>query len=296
LADDSWSQMLNFRYGPGGSVHVIDWYDKNQCHSPNPDLHDNTLGRIFKISHENDEWVEVDLQERSSEELVELQLHPNEWHVRHARLILQERGPDPAVHTALREILDENPDVTRKLRALWALHVTEGLSDADLVPLLGHESEYIRSWSVQLLAEDRRVSDEALEAFAQAAREDESALVRVYLASALQRIEPARRWEVIEGLHGRAEDAEDQNIPLMTWYATEPVVTLDMDRSLDLALSSELPRSLSFTVQRIAADDSQEALQILSERLGQIEQQEKKQIILDAINQIVQGEQTGKAE
>jgi hypothetical protein len=164
------------------------------------------------------------------------------------------------------------------------------------VPLLGHESEYIRSWSVQLLAEDRQVSDEALEAFAQAAREDESALVRVYLASALQRIEPARRWEVLEGLHGRAEDAEDQNIPLMTWYATEPVVALDMDRSLDLALSSELPRSLSFTVQRIAADDSQEALQILSERLGQIEQQEKKQIILDGINQIVQGEQTGKAE
>ena len=54
LANDSWSQMLNFRYGPDGSVHVIDWYDKNQCHSSNPDVHDKTLGRIYKIGHEND--------------------------------------------------------------------------------------------------------------------------------------------------------------------------------------------------------------------------------------------------
>ncbi len=51
MANDSWSQMLNFRYGPDGSVHVIDWYDKNQCHSTNPELHQKTLGRIFKISH-----------------------------------------------------------------------------------------------------------------------------------------------------------------------------------------------------------------------------------------------------
>ena len=26
LANDSWSQMINFRYGPDGSVHVIDWF------------------------------------------------------------------------------------------------------------------------------------------------------------------------------------------------------------------------------------------------------------------------------
>ena len=66
-ANDSWSQMLNFRYGPDGSVHVIDWYDKNQCHSTNPDVHDKTLGRIFKISHEKDRWVQVDLAKQSSE-------------------------------------------------------------------------------------------------------------------------------------------------------------------------------------------------------------------------------------
>ena len=116
-ANDTWSQMLNFRYGPDGSVHVIDWYDKNQCHSSNPDVHDKTLGRIFKISHVSDRFVKVDLQKETSERLVDLQLHRNDWYVRHARRILQERGPDPKVHARLKTILQANPDVTRKLRA-----------------------------------------------------------------------------------------------------------------------------------------------------------------------------------
>ena len=150
LANDSWSQMLNFRYGPDGGVYVIDWYDKNQCHSSNPELHQKSLGRIFKISHVNDKWVKVDLQKLSSDKLVELQLNRNDWYVRHARRILQERGPDPAVHAALKRILRENPDVTRKLRALWALHVTDGLTEPELLELLGNDSEYVRSWAVYL--------------------------------------------------------------------------------------------------------------------------------------------------
>ena len=288
MANDSWSQMLNFRYGPDGSVHVLDWYDKNQCHSPNPDLHDRSLGRIFKISHENDRWVQVDLQEQSPEELVELQLHANDWYVRHARRILQARGPNPAVHEGLRRILDENPDVTRKLRALWALHATEGLSDSDLLALLEHPDENVRSWSIQLLAEDSQVSDDALSVFARMSREDGSALVRLYLASALQRIEPERRWDVLAGLNVHAEDAEDQNLPLMTWYAMEPVVTDDMSRSLEIALSSELPPILPFTVRRIAAEATTEALEILSLGLGSVDDPEAQATILEGINQIVE--------
>ena len=98
LANDSWSQMLNFRYGPDGGVFAIDWYDKNQCHSSNPELHQKTLGRIFKISHVNDKWAKVDLRTLTSDRLVALQRNRNDWYVRHARRILQERGPDPTVH------------------------------------------------------------------------------------------------------------------------------------------------------------------------------------------------------
>ena len=285
--NDSWSQMLNYRYGPDGSVHAIDWYDKNQCHSSNPEVHDKTLGRIFKISHVGDKWVQVDLAKMPSEELVDLQLHRNEWYVRHARRILQERGADPKVHARLKRMLEDNPDVTRKLRAMWALHATHGLSERELRELLDHESEYVRSWAVYLLVESRHPSDAALRQFAKMAREDKSALVRLYLASALQRAPVEKRWDVLAGLLTHEEDATDHNQPLMVWYAAEPVVELDMARALTLASGTRLPGLFPFTVRRIAASGTQEALRTLTDRLGRTESAAERRELVKGINLIV---------
>jgi putative membrane-bound dehydrogenase-like protein len=288
LANDSWSQMLNFRYGPDGSVHVIDWYDKNQCHSTNPDIHQKTLGRIFKISHQNAPWwTRVNLRSLPSKELVALQLHRNDWYVRHARRILQERGPDAKVHAALKRILHDNADATRKLRALWALHVTGGLTETDLIALLAHGSEYLRSWAVYLLVEGSNPSDAALREFARMARLDPSPLVRLYLASALQRVSAEKRWDVLAGLLAHPDDATDHNLPLMIWYAAEPVVALDMSRALHAAFDSKLPRLFAFTVQRIAAIGTQEALRVLTDRLGRTEDAAQQKELLSGISQIV---------
>lgn len=286
-ANDSWSQMLNFRYGPDGSVHVIDWYDKNQCHSSNPEVHEKTLGRIFKISHTGDKWVRVDLAKLSSGELVDLQLNRNDWYVRHARRLLQERGPDPKVHEALRRILKDNPDVSRKLRAMWALHVTQGLTDDALQDLLGNPDEYVRSWAVRLLAESRRVSDGALRQFARLAARDTSPRVRLSIASALQRVPPAKRWAALEGLLSHREDAADPNLPLMVWYAAEPTVELDMPRALALAGDTRLPNLFQFTVRRIAAVGTQEALRTLTDRLGRTSDAVERREIANGINRIV---------
>ncbi|MFK7846750.1 MAG: PVC-type heme-binding CxxCH protein [Rhodothermales bacterium] len=289
FANDSWSQMLNFKYGPDGSVHVIDWYDKNQCHSPNPDVHDKTLGRIYKITHENDQWVQVDLQSKSNEELAELQLHKNEWYVRHARRILQERGADKKAHKALEQILKNNTDIPRRLRALWALYVSDGISDAALVDLLSDESDMIRSWAVQLIADDKEVSDAAMQRFAEMAHNDPSATVRLYLASAMQRVDPDRRWDVMAGLSTHAEDANDHNLPLMVWYAAEPMVPMDMNRALDLALAAELPRLLTYTIQRIAAVGTPEALQVLARHLEETPEQAQQKELLKGLNTLVGG-------
>jgi putative membrane-bound dehydrogenase-like protein len=284
LANDSWSQMLNFRYGPDGSVHVIDWYDKNQCHSTNPDIHQKTLGRIYKISHDGDRPVRVDLSKLSSERLVDLQLNHNDWYVQHARRLLQERGPDPKVHALLKSMLRDAPDVPRKLRALWALYATRGLAEPDLLELLDHESEYLRSWAVYLLVQGAPPSDDAIRRFARLARDDNSALVRLYLASALQRTPVAKRWDVIVGLLAHDEDATDRNLPLMVWYAAEPVVALDMPGALTVALDSKLPRLFQFTVQRIAAVGTQDALRALTDRLGRTTDVAQQREIINGIN------------
>jgi putative membrane-bound dehydrogenase-like protein len=287
MANDSWSQMINFRYGPDGSVHVIDWYDKNQCHSTNPDIHQKTLGRIFKISHQSDRWVKVDLAKLPSDRLVDMQLNRNDWYVRHARRILQERGPDPKVHARLKQMLKETPDVTRKLRVLWALHVTNGLTEQDFRELLSHENEYVRAWAIQLAAEGNQPSPDTLRQFATMARQDQSPMVRLYLASALQRIPVEKRMDILSGLLGHGEDAGDQNLPLMLWYAAEPLVESDMSRALTIAGDSQFSRLFPFTVQRIGAAGTPDALRILAERLARTLDRNQQKELANAITQIV---------
>nr|WP_246343890.1 PVC-type heme-binding CxxCH protein [Adhaeribacter radiodurans] len=263
VTNDTWSQWLNFRYDASGSVFAIDWYDKNQCHSSNPDVHQKTMGRIFKISHESDKFVKVDLTKASDMELVNYQLNPNEWYVRNARLILQERGPNKKVHKALKKILNDNADPTRKLRAMWALHVTKGLSEKELLALLDNENEHVRSWAIQLLAEDKNLSDAALKRFADLAKNDKSAVVRLYLASAIQRTTPEKRWETLTALMQHEEDKEDHNLPLMLWYAFEPTVPTDMNKALEVAQKAKVSSILPYTVKRISDMKSAESLKTL---------------------------------
>lgn len=275
--NDTWSQWLNFKYDASGSVFAIDWYDKNQCHSSNPDVHDKTMGRIFKITHENDKWVQVDLSKASDKELVNYQLHPNEWYVRQARTLLQERGPNKKAHKALKEILTNNPDVTRKLRALWALHVTKGLTQPEMNALLSHENEYVRSWALQLMTEDKSISDETLKQFVSIAQNDNSPLVRLYLTSALLRISPEQRWEAVEALVQKTSDKDDHNIPLMLWYAAEPLATLDAKRALALAEKSMMDKHLEFMVRRISALNTNDSRSLLTNLKSRLEKEHNRQ-------------------
>jgi hypothetical protein len=294
-ANDAWSQMLNFRYGPDGAVHVIDWYDKNQCHSTNPEIHQKTLGRIFTIRHESHRPVKVDLRRLPSSELVALQLHRNDWYVQHARRLLQERGPDPDVHARLRLMLREQSDVTRRLRALWALHVTGGTTEADLLTLTSDGSEYVRSWAVALLSETPP-SPGIVAVLTRLAQQDPSALVRLYVASALQRVAPNDRWDAVAALMARGEDAADRNLPLMIWYAAEPLVAIDMERAMRLADASPVTRLYPFVVSRIAAEGTPAALLILADRLGHTADAARQKVLLDGITRIVNAPDSAPAQ
>ena len=45
MANDAWARFINFRYGPDGNVYLIDWYDKQACHTGAIDAFDRTNGR-----------------------------------------------------------------------------------------------------------------------------------------------------------------------------------------------------------------------------------------------------------
>jgi putative membrane-bound dehydrogenase-like protein len=251
VSGDPWFMGLQVKYGPDGAVYVSDWYDTGECHTRRPET---GRGRIYRISYGTAEAPRrrADVSKMTGAELVGLQLDKNEWWGRRARRVLQERGADAQVHEALRAMLRENPDVTRRLRALWGLHVSGGTPETLLRGLLPDESEYVRAWAIQSIAEDRQPTPEALVEFERMSREDPSPLVRLYLASAIMRLPVERRWAVMEGLVSHEQDAGDANLPLMYWYALEPMAVADGRRALALAGKGKSPKLREFVARRLA--------------------------------------------
>jgi putative heme-binding domain-containing protein len=215
----------------------------------------------------------VDLTTKTNDQLVALQLHDNDWLVRHARRILHERtaegGDMSDVQVALNAMLQKEAPAPKRLRALWALKVTAGLSDELLISLLSDQDESIRSWAVRLLCEDGDPPADGFARMMALAKAGQSQRVRLSLASALQRLKPAARWPLAEALATRSEDATDQNIPLMVWYGIEPLIGDDINRFAQLACEASIPRVRENIARRIASSqESVPGLELLFQRLA----------------------------
>jgi len=245
ISKDPWFMGVTIRYGPDGAVFVIDWSDTGECHSTrNTRKH---TGRIYKITFGEGRKLPAgfDLARLDAGKLVDLQSHRNDWFVRHARRRLAERhaeGRDLSqARSTLHEKFRSERDVPRRLRALWALHVLDGLDDRFLIAQLDDESEYVRAWATRLLCEEEDVPRDALRRFVELARTDSSSYMRLCVASMLGRLEPEERWEIVEALSAHSGDAEDPSLPLMIWYGAEPLIDTNLERFVALAEVSRIP-------------------------------------------------------
>jgi putative membrane-bound dehydrogenase-like protein len=259
LANDRWFRGINLRTGPDGSVYLIDWYDRNACHRVNPEIWDRTNGRVYNVAYGVPDRNEVDLAQFSDAQLAQLAWHKNDWYVRVSRRLLQERAAsgklDQAAVDAEIDRLMASDEETRILRGLWLAHATGRIDDAKLQSLLEHASPYVVSWAIQLICEDKQVSDAALKKFQElAASKQSDAIVRLYLASAMNRLELDQRWGLAEALIGHESDSQDRNIPLVAWYGMEPLVAKDPKRALTLTKSCRIPLISQYIVRRAAAD------------------------------------------
>ncbi len=270
---DPWFMGVTLLGGPGGEVYVSDWSDTGECHSI-VDTHRQT-GRIYRIAYGDLTKPQVDLGKLSDRQLVDLQLHANDWYVRHARRLLHERfaaGHSMSfVHDRLRQVLDQQTAVPRKLRALWALWVTDGVDETALIDLLHSDSQYLRAWGVRLLCERGDPPRQALEQFQRMAATGSSSLVRLHLASVMQRLTPQARWPICTALAARSEDSADANLPLMLWYATEPLVVDDLSRFAQLAAAARIPSLRQNMARRIAdCPDPSDGLDLLVRQLDKV--------------------------
>jgi len=256
FSNDKQHMGVSLRYGPDGGLFLTDWYDSQTCHNVNGEIWNRSNGRIYKITYGKSQAKPVDLKKASDAELVAYQSHKNDWFVRNARRLLQERavaGKLDAKGTAegLAKLL-ESKDETRRLRALWAMHAIGVLDEASLLKLTSNEDEYVRAWAIQLLVENKNAGPAVLKRFTEMASAEKSALVRLYLAAALQRIDAPQRAEIALGLLSHAEDAEDHNLPLMVWYGVNDLVARDQKLALKMIQGSRIPKVTQFVVRRLS--------------------------------------------
>ncbi|HKX36070.1 MAG TPA: hypothetical protein VJM79_05315, partial [Rhizorhapis sp.] len=312
--NDTWSQTLNQRYDQDGSVYIIDWYDKNQCHHNRADGHDRGNGRIYKIVYKQQKVTPIDFAKFSDAQLANLVTSRNEFKSRGARRTLQERfggadaefaamfarlgqlkeevqkGTKPAkaledfqksgdalrlkevdsrvrvVSLALDDAMAAQPSTEAMLRLMWAKHFLPDIIDASwLQNSLASKDPVVRGWAIQLAVERGHLDGERLASLAAGA---DHPWVRRYVASAAQRLKPADRKAALFTLLKRTEDSTDHNLPLMYWFALDPLAADQPAEVLTAALETRLPRLLYFTSRRIASSGTAAARDLLTERLA----------------------------
>lgn len=272
VSADKWFRGQEIAYGPDGGVFVLDWSDTGECHEATG-VH-RTSGRIFKITYgEAARPSMVDVARLEPGALARLHTHANEWFVRQARLELAARaaaGRDVGeALRLLRELFAAQTDAVLRLRALWTLYAMGGTDAGFLRGLLRDGDEHVRTWAIRLLTDawpldtvmsrrparpEARPEPALLAEFAAMARTDSSGLVRLALASALQRIAPQARVTLAQALGGRTEDAEDHNLPLLVWYGLIPVADVAAEKLPEIAAACEWPLTRQLIARRLAQD------------------------------------------
>lgn len=314
-AKDPWFRGLDLITGPDGNVFVSDWSDSGECHD-NDGVH-RTSGRIYKIVYGEPKKVEpIDVAAMKDEELVKLLGSENNWWSRKASELLLERRfeattkeasfDDVVKRTQLFSGITATFKPTAKLVNLaWhgvalAEMAVKDASATNLLPddAVKNKNEHIRALLIDSLVKHASGEEgqlyepkrhEATKIMAELAEMDTSGIVRLHVASALQRLPLDSRWPIATALAQRAEDANDRQQPLMIWYGIEPAVAADPMKGVELIASAKIPTVRRLVVRRITEEIEKQpaAVEALVALLGK--QPDLQKDILDGMSAALNG-------
>ncbi|MGH7946856.1 MAG: PVC-type heme-binding CxxCH protein, partial [Opitutaceae bacterium] len=275
VSADPWFRGIELSSGPDGGVFVLDWSDTGECH--NSTGVNRTSGRIYRITHgQARRNGPADLSQVGGRDLVALHTHANDWYVRQARLELATRAANGHALTHgiedLHARFETSTDPVIRLRALWTLNAIGAAKPAFLRAQLQHANEHVRTWAIRLLTDawpldtvvsrrpaagDVAPDSRLLAELIHVAKSDASALVRLALATVLQRLPSASRVELALALGSRREDAADHNLPLMIWYGLIPLGGTDPHALARIAAECELPVTRKLAARRLTEEIEQ---------------------------------------
>ena len=274
LSMDEWFLGVAIEPGPDGALYFTDWHDETSCHRPDPQRWDRGNGRMFRLRHGDVKPWKGDLSRAADIELARLQVGRDEWALRTARRILQERVStghklDDEAREFLVDTLEGHAEETRRLRALWCL-ASCGISvDRSL---FADRSEWVRSWAVRLAAQGGIAADAT--AWMDAAATETSPVVLLSLCSALQKLPADLAIEMAARLAPKMI-AEDPNLTRMFWFGFESLVPRFANRAMEISLSCPDARLVNWTARRLDSPDA--AIRAL------VSSSDQSALVLDAI-------------
>ena len=265
---DKASQIVDIREGPDGTLWMIDWYDLNQCHRPQREAHDYTTGRIFRLAKKGQKidqhvvlskglideargdgpWLDRRAKRRWREALTPERIQTKQVNrVENSKVLIRDFGLTGGV---VRNLTPEESSYF--LECVWVC------SDAGSI-LEQLDSKWLESLSavaasglVEQASNERQISDSNLKLFCKWGGQGGSPIVRLALASACQRLTVEQRKPIVLALLAHEEDKDDPNLPLMDWYAAEPIVAADPAWAAKALAACKIPKVSEFIARRLS--------------------------------------------
>lgn len=246
LTENIWFRPIDTKVGPDGAVYISDWYDFRLSHLSPFDTWHKDSGRIYRLKSKGAVPIKpFDLSRLTSEELIKTLSHQNQWFRAQALRVLGDRRDKDVIPRLKKMVSDQQGQLA--LEALWALNASGGFDEAFALAQLDHPNEHVRTWTVRLLGDSRKVSRRLQEKLIQLARTDSSAVVRSQLASSCKQLPAGDSLPIIRRLVLRREDANDPHIPLLLWWAVENKLENNLDSIMEWLKDEELWEAPLFT-------------------------------------------------
>jgi putative membrane-bound dehydrogenase-like protein len=272
-SDDFAFRPVYIGNAPDGSVLVADFYEHYIAHGQHYQSQiDPTTGRIFRLRGK-EETLEQDLNlhDKTTDELIALLNHPNRWH-RHTAVRLLGEHKDDSSADKLKQLVSEGQGL-EPLNALWALYQAFGLDDETALVALQHPYPMTRYWAVRLICDDvgfahkrstigladslgelpngpTQVSHSLFQAIMEQTAREDNAEVRSQMAGSARRLPADQGLALVTAVLKHREDIDDLYVPLLCWWVLE--MNLDRDRDAVMALFEDADfRSEPMVVQHI---------------------------------------------
>lgn len=254
---DPWFRGVCVKQGLDGCIYYTDWSDTGECHNYDDATIQRANGRIYRVKYGDQPYVPADITQLPPRQLPLWLISSDQVQAGRARRVLQERALAGSLTDVEQQgilALVNSAKVSRlsaRLQGIWTAHACGLLTEELLSNLMSDRDDTIRGWAIRLELEDRKASPAVLKRLEEMAAKDDSAAVRLQLASGLQRLPDEQRMGIARSLVAHADDAGDLNLSLLLWYGVEPLA--GRDDVLDLAVAAKIPRIRQFIARHLGS-------------------------------------------